>query len=63
MSDLHPSWEARVRGDACPLCAPRPESNDYWDLVAPLSISTLYLSKNQTYPGQCQLITQLRQEL
>jgi methyltransferase (TIGR00027 family) len=36
--------------------APRPESNDYWDLVGQLSVSSLYLTKNQTYRGQCQLI-------
>jgi methyltransferase (TIGR00027 family) len=36
--------------------APRPASNDYWDLVAPLTVSSLYLTKNQTYRGQCQLI-------
>ena len=33
-----------------------PPSNDHWDLVAPLSASSLYLAKNQTYRGQCQLI-------
>ena len=36
--------------------APRPASNEFWDLVATLSVSSLYLSKNQTYRGQCQLI-------
>jgi diadenosine tetraphosphate (Ap4A) HIT family hydrolase len=45
-----------VNGDGCWLCAPRPDSNDYWDLVAPLSVSSLYLAKNQTYRGQCQLV-------
>jgi diadenosine tetraphosphate (Ap4A) HIT family hydrolase len=40
--------------------APRPASNDYWDLVAPLSVSSLYLGKNQTYRGQCSLIFDLR---
>ena len=49
-------WDARVSGTACPLCAPRPDSNDHWDLVAVLSASSLYLAKNQTYRGQCQLI-------
>lgn len=48
-------WERRVSGDACPLCAPRPESNDHWDLIAVFSVSSLYLAKNQTYRGQCQL--------
>ena len=55
MSDRD-DWTARVSGAGCPLCAPRPASNDYWDLIAPLSISSLYLASNQTYRGQCQLI-------
>ena len=49
-------WGARVSGEGCPLCAPRPASNDHWDLVAVLSASSLYLAKNQTYRGQCQLV-------
>ncbi len=49
-------WESLVAGAGCPLDAPRPASNDYWDLVGPLSVSSLYLTKNQTYRGQCQLI-------
>ena len=49
-------WQRRVDGHGCPLDAPRPASNDHWDLVAPLTVSSLYLSKNQTYRGQCQLI-------
>jgi diadenosine tetraphosphate (Ap4A) HIT family hydrolase len=49
-------WDTRVSGAACALCAPRPESNDHWDLIATLSISSLYLAKNQTYRGQCQLV-------
>ena len=40
--------------------APRPVSNEFWDLVAPLSVSSLYLAKNQTYRGQCLLIFDLR---
>lgn len=51
-----PTWESRVAGDGCPLDAPRPISNEHWDLVAPLSVSSLYLAKNQTYRGQCQLV-------
>jgi len=53
-------WEARVAGQACPLDAPRPASSDYWDLVGKLSVSSLYLTKNQTYRGYCQLIFDLR---
>jgi diadenosine tetraphosphate (Ap4A) HIT family hydrolase len=49
-------WTARVRGEQCPLDTPRSPSNEHWDLVATLSVSSLYLAKNQTYRGQCQLI-------
>ncbi|HEY6507358.1 MAG TPA: HIT family protein, partial [Vicinamibacterales bacterium] len=49
-------WATRVSGVGCWLCAPRPASNDHWDLVAALSASSLYLAKNQTYRGQCQLV-------
>lgn len=50
------TWESRVAGEGCPLDAPRPDSNEHWDLVKQLTVSTLYLAKNQTYRGQCQLI-------
>ena len=40
--------------------APRPESNEHADLVAPLTVSSLYLAKNQTYRGQCALVFDLR---
>ena len=49
-------WESLVAGVGCPMDAPRALSNDHWDLVAPLTVSSLYLTKNQTYRGQCQLI-------
>jgi diadenosine tetraphosphate (Ap4A) HIT family hydrolase len=49
-------WHARVSGDGCRLDAPRPDSNDVWDLIARLPVSSLYLAKNQTYRGQCQLV-------
>ena len=41
---------------SCPMDAPRAASNDHWDLVASLSVSSLYLAANQTYRGHCQLI-------
>jgi len=50
------AWERSVRGVDCPMDAPRPDTNDAWDLVAKLSVSSLYLAKNQTYRGQCVLI-------
>ena len=54
------AWQALVAGEGCGMDAPRPASNDFWDLVAPLSVSSLYLAKNQTYRGQCSLIFDLR---
>jgi diadenosine tetraphosphate (Ap4A) HIT family hydrolase len=54
------AWEALVNGAGCQMDAPRPASNEHADLVAPLSVSSLYLSKNQTYRGQCALIFDLR---
>jgi diadenosine tetraphosphate (Ap4A) HIT family hydrolase len=42
--------------EPCPLCQPRPDDSDHWILVAKLSVSTLYLDRNQTYRGHCQLI-------
>ena len=55
-----PAWQALVNGAGCPMDAPRPQSNDFWDLVLPLSVSSLYLARNQTYRGQCSLIFDLR---
>ena len=49
-------WKDLVGGIDCPYDAPRAESNDYWDLIASLTVSSLYLTKNQTYRGQCLLI-------
>jgi diadenosine tetraphosphate (Ap4A) HIT family hydrolase len=49
-------WATKVAGRGCPLDAPRPDSNEHWDLVARLTVSSLYLAANQTYRGQCQLI-------
>jgi diadenosine tetraphosphate (Ap4A) HIT family hydrolase len=53
-------WQTLVDGAGCPMDAPRPASNEFWDLVAPLSVSSLYLAKNQAYRGQCSLIFDLR---
>lgn len=45
------AWENLARGVECPLCAPRPESTDHWDFIVTLSVSSLYLAKNQIYRG------------
>jgi diadenosine tetraphosphate (Ap4A) HIT family hydrolase len=49
-------WDEMARGISCPLDAPRPHANEHWEFVAGLSVSSLYLSANQTYRGQCLLI-------
>lgn len=41
---------------SCPLCVPRPDNCEHWIKVASLSVSTLYLDRNQTYRGHCQLV-------
>jgi diadenosine tetraphosphate (Ap4A) HIT family hydrolase len=40
----------------CPLCRPRPDESPQWIGVGALSVSTLYLDRNQTYRGHCQLV-------
>jgi diadenosine tetraphosphate (Ap4A) HIT family hydrolase len=50
------SWDDLAAGRECPFDEPRIEPNDYWDSVARLTASTLCLSKNQAYRGQCLLI-------
>jgi diadenosine tetraphosphate (Ap4A) HIT family hydrolase len=40
----------------CPLCLPRADESEHWLKVGRLSISTLYLDRNQTYRGHCQLV-------
>lgn len=54
------TWERLASGDECPFDSPRPDSTDHWDKVCTLSASTLYLSTNQTYRGQCLLILDIR---
>jgi diadenosine tetraphosphate (Ap4A) HIT family hydrolase len=44
------------QGRYCPLCAPRPDDCEQWLKVATLAVSTLYLDRNQTYRGHCQLV-------
>jgi diadenosine tetraphosphate (Ap4A) HIT family hydrolase len=47
-------------GTGCPMDAPRSEVNEHWDRIATLGISSLYLAKNQTYRGHCQLVFDAR---
>jgi hypothetical protein len=53
-------WERRVRGADCPFDDPRPTTNQHWDLVEKLAVSSLYLASNQIYRGQCLLILDIR---
>jgi len=43
------TWEQLVRGTGCPLCSPRPKAGTLGDWLETLSVSSLYLSGNQTY--------------
>ena len=54
------AWQEMVGGAGCQMDAPRPASNGFWDLVTTLTVSSLYLSTNQTYRGHCSLIFDLR---
>jgi diadenosine tetraphosphate (Ap4A) HIT family hydrolase len=49
-------WRDRIAGLACPLCAPRPDRDDERFLVRRLSVSSLYLDRNQGYRGHCVLV-------
>lgn len=49
-------WNEWAAGVGCPHDAPRPPNNEYVDFVAKLSVSSLYLAKDQTYRGACSLI-------
>lgn len=51
-----PAWSDLKAGQNCPLCAPRPEINDYHYLVRKLSVSSLYLARNQAYRGACSIV-------
>ena len=53
-------WHQWAQGTGCPFDLPRPESNEYWDFIVSLTVSSLYLSSNQTYRGHCLLILDLR---
>jgi diadenosine tetraphosphate (Ap4A) HIT family hydrolase len=53
-------WDHWAEGTGCPLCGPRHESNEYWDFIARLDVSSLHLSKNQAYRGHCLLILDIR---
>jgi diadenosine tetraphosphate (Ap4A) HIT family hydrolase len=55
MPTLH-AWEALKAGNGCPFDGERSESNEHWDKIATLAVSTLYLHRIQTYRGYCVLV-------
>lgn len=59
MSDLG-TWDELCAGTNCPFCQPRAAHSDHLVLVKQLSVSSLYLSREQTYRGACTLIYDLR---
>lgn len=53
-------WRALLEGTDCPLCAPRADDTPFWLKIRTLRVSTLYLDRNQTYQGHCQLVFDAR---
>ena len=50
------SWKDKQKGIGCYFCLPRPANNEYRIEIASLSISTLYLFRDQRFRGYCLLI-------
>jgi diadenosine tetraphosphate (Ap4A) HIT family hydrolase len=59
MAEL-PSWDDLLEGRGCPLCHPRADFSEFTYLVRKLAVSTLYLNREQTRPGACILIYDVR---
>ncbi len=53
---MAPTWEERLQGVDCPLCAPRTTIGAFNIEIAKLTIATLYLGRNQVFRGYCVLI-------
>ena len=49
-------WFDLRDGRGCPLCAPRPDASDHTYLVCRLSVSSLYLTRDQAYRGTCAIV-------
>lgn len=49
-------WDTNRSAQSCPFCHPRRNISDIMVEVSPLSASTLYLEKIQTYRGHCVLL-------
>jgi len=54
------NWEQLRAGIGCPLCAPRPDTGEFAFLIRRLAVSSLYLSRDQTYRGKCTLVYDAR---
>ena len=54
------SWFDLKSGHDCPLCTPRPAVNEFTYFVGKLSVSSLYLARNQTYRGTCAVVYDLK---
>ncbi len=55
-----PPWDDLIAGKDCPFCAARPDVDDYAFKVADLSVSTLFLDRNQMHRGYCLLVFNAR---
>jgi len=55
METLAPWFELRL-GHGCPLCSPRPAINEFSYYVCTLTVSSLYIARDQTYRGTCAVV-------
>jgi len=55
MATLAP-WVELRNGHGCPLCAPRPPINEFTYYVCTLTVSSLYVARDQTYRGTCAVV-------
>ncbi len=53
---LENSWDDLVAGKGCQLCQPRAAKNEFSVKVKDLTVSTLFLDRNQVYRGYCVLV-------
>jgi diadenosine tetraphosphate (Ap4A) HIT family hydrolase len=49
-------WSELHAGRGCPLCAPRPAVSGFSYFVCKLTVSSLYLARNQAYHGTCTVV-------
>ena len=53
---VSPSWQKLVSGENCPFDEPRTISEQQMYRVREMSVSTLFLDRNQAYRGHCILV-------